>query len=99
MGALRGSTEERVLARLNRGENVGDGRGIRERGAEPKGTGDGEVPGFLAAAGAPRDPDVSWAPRGGGRIGLVWIRGAIVVDRVPRDQEARLFQDSGQVGP
>ena len=31
--------EERVLARLDRGENAGEGRGIWERGAEPEGTG------------------------------------------------------------
>ena len=69
------------------------------RDPEPKGTGDGEVAGFLASAGAPRDSDVSLAPRGGGRVGRVWIREAIDDDSVPRDQEARLSQDTGQVGP
>ena len=97
-GALRGCAEERVLARLDKGENPGEDRGIR-RGAEPKGTGDGEVPSFLAAAGARGTQTSAGRREEVGRIGRVWIRVAIVVDEVPRDQEARLFQDSGQVDP
>ena len=89
VGALGGCIEERVLARLDRGENAGEGRGIWERGAEPEGTGDGEVPGFLAAAGTPRDPDVSWATRGCGRIGQVWIQRVFP----PSNQQ----QNTGQV--
>ena len=36
------------------------------------------------------------ARRGGMR--RVWIRGAIIVNRVSRDQEAWLFQDCSKVG-
>ena len=98
LGALRGSTEERVFRDSTEAKMLakadGSGREEPSRRALAMEKSQASWP----PLGAPRDPDVSWAPRGGGRIGQVWIRGAIVVNGVSWDQEARLFQDCSKVG-
>ena len=53
----------------------------------------------MTAAGAPRDLDVSRSARGNGGVRRVWIRMAVVVNRVPRDKGPWLFQDFRKIGP